>query len=176
VRAAGESGAEFDDAITAGGLLGFSYRASDDLTLGLLLGATTQIEDSAALLLVPQVDWRFAERWKLHLGLTRLAYTGLGPELSYAPSDAWEVALGASYQNRRYRLDDHAGIDDGVGQETTLPVYVRAGWRYQRLRLDLFGGVAVGGQVTLEDDDGDQVQTSGYDPAPILGLNGQFVF
>jgi len=63
-----------------------------------------------------------------------------------------------------------------VGQETTLPVYVRAGWRYQRLRLDLFGGVAVGGQVTLEDDDGDQVQTSGYDPAPILGLNGQFVF
>lgn len=177
VRAAAESGADFGDAVTAGGLLGFSYRASDDLTLGLLLGAASQIEDPVALLLVPQVDWRFADRWKLHVGLTRLAYTGIGPELSFAPSDAWEIAFGASYQNRRYRLDDHAGIEDGVGQETTAPVYARVQWRPQpRLLVDLFAGVAVAGQLRLENENGNQLQTSGYDPAPILGLNTQFVF
>jgi len=177
IRAAGESGAEFDDAVTAGGLLGFGYRASDDLQLGLLLGAVTQIEDPAALLLVPQVDWRFVDRWKLHLGLTGLAYTGIGPELSFAPSESWEVALGASYQKRRYRLDDHSRIDDGVGQETTAPIYTRVQWRpHAHFLVDLFAGVSVGGQLRLENRNGDKLQTSGYDPAPILGLNGQFVF
>lgn len=177
IRAAGESGSDFGDGVTAGGLLGFSYRASDDLKVGLLLGAVSQIEDPVGLLLVPQIDWRFADRWKLHVGLTRLAYTGIGPELSFAPSDAWEIAIGASYQNRRYRLDDHAGVDDGVGQETTAPIYARVQWRPQpRFMVDLYTGVAVGGQMRLENENGNKLQTSGYDPAPILGLNGQFVF
>jgi hypothetical protein len=177
VRASAESGADWGDAVTGGGILGFGYRASDQLQVGLLLGAVSQIENPVSLLLVPQVDWRFAERWRLHVGLTRIGYTGIGPELSYAPSDAIEIAVGASYQSRRYRLDDHVGIRDGVGQETNAPVYARLGWRpLENVRLDLVAGVSVAGQIRLEDDDGDRLQTSSYDAAPLLGLNGEIAF
>jgi hypothetical protein len=177
LRTAAEGGANFGKGFTGGGLLGFSYRANKDLTLGALLGVTSAIENPAAVIPIPQIDWRFADQWKLHMGLTNLGYTGIGPELSYAPSDMWEFGVGASFQDRRYRLDHHNGFTNGVGEETSAPLYARIRWRpQQRIALDLFTGVAVAGQVRLESQGGNKLQTSGYDAAPILGLRGQIVF
>ncbi len=137
----------------------------------------SQIEDSVALMPIPQLDWRFADRWKLHVGLTNLGYTGVGPELSYSPAKSWQIALGASYQTRRYRLDDHSGISNGVGEETSAPIFTSLRWHpHPQATLDLFAGVAVAGHVRLENQTGDKVASSDYDPAPILGLRGQFVF
>jgi hypothetical protein len=177
VRTAAEGGANFGSAFTGGGLLGFNYRASKTLSLGALVGITSEIENPVAFVPIPQVDWRFADDWKFHLGLTNFGYTGVGPEVSYAPNETWEFGLGASYQTRRYRLDHHQGFTNGVGQETSAPLYARVRWRPQpRVAFDLFSGFAVGGQMRLEAQSGNKLQTSGYDTAPIFGLRGQIVF
>ena len=35
--------------------------------------------------------------------------------------------------------------------------------------VDLFGGVVVGGELLLEDDDGGRISEQDFDPAPLLG-------
>ena len=177
VRTAAEGGGNFGRGFTGGGLLGFSYRSSKTLTLGALVGITSEIENPVAFVPIPQVDWRFADDWKFHLGLTNFGYTGVGPEVSYAPNESWDFGLGVSYQTRRYRLDHHQGFTNGVGQETSAPFYARVRWRpAPRVAFDLFSGFAVGGQVRLEAQSGNELQTSGYDVAPIFGLRFQTVF
>jgi hypothetical protein len=190
-RLSGESGANMSDAVTGGGVVGFNYKASDTLTLGLLLGVVSQIEDSAALLPIPTVNWRFADRWKLDFGvLSTLAHPGIGPDISFRPSDEWEIGFGASFQKRRFRLDDHTNNarrptssvaprtnHDGVGQETSFPIYARARWSPSKTAfLDFYGGIAAGGGVRIEKEHGGKIKSTSYDPAPIFGIRGQLLF
>jgi len=185
-KLAGETGADVGDSVTGGGLLGFDYQASDTLTVGVLLGVMSQIEDDTAILPVPTVDWRFADKWRLQFGLLgSLGHPGLGPELSFKPSDAFELGLGLAFQKRRFRLDDHVNNSargpnpnlDGVGEETGVPLYVRLRWAPQKtLFFDVFGGVTTGGRVRVENQNGNRINESGYDAAPILGVRGQLLF
>ena len=84
----------------------------------------------------------------------------------YRGAYAWELGLGIAYQKRRFRLDDHRNPSgrprsvapgngdpnrDGVGQETSVPIYVRARWAPSKTAfVDVYGGVTVGGEVRLE--------------------------
>jgi hypothetical protein len=194
-----ESGAT-DDASTGGGIVGFNYKASDRLKLGLLLGVASQIEDDAGIIPIPTVDWRFADEWRFQLGLLgSLGHPGVGPEVSFRPSDQWELGVGIAYQKRRFRLDNHtnnasrgpgSGLvgcpsgtmgacsnTDGVGEETAIPLYVRLRYAPKRtMFFDVFGGVTLGGQVRVENSNGNRINESDYDGAGILGLRGQFLF
>jgi hypothetical protein len=195
-RFAMESQATFHEALTGGGLLGFEYRASDTLALGLLLGAASQLEDSAALLPVPTVDWRFTDAWRFRLGVqTSLGQPGLGPELTFEPAEHWEIGIGGVYQKRRFRLRHRSSFiptfpnrrRDGIGQETSLPLYARiryvlpapergvwhpgpAQTDHATLVFDLYAGVTLGGELRVEDKTGDKLADHSYDPAATIGL------
>jgi hypothetical protein len=176
-RSAGESGADFGDTLTGGGALFVNYRWSEDLSTGVVLGVLSQLEDSAAILPIPTVEWRFADGWRFHLGMVGLAHPGVGPEISYR-SDKWEFALGGSFQKRRYRLDDRAGpTNEGIGQEISFPLFVRASFvPNENMNFGLMAGVALGGELRSGADGGSKVFKNDYDPAPIIGLQANFRF
>lgn len=196
-----EGGASVTKSLTGGGVVGFEYAASQTLELGLLIGATSQLEDTAALLAVPTVDWRFSEGGRFRLGLSyTLGQPGVGPELTFALADNWQVGIGASYQKRRFRLDFDGAlgpgvpspISDGVGEETALPVYVlvrhsvtspqlgvwydRPFRHYPDAFFDLYAGVSLGGELRVEDDSGDRLRSESYDPAATVGFRIQILF
>ena len=176
-RTAGEGGADFGDTLTGGGALAVDYKWSENLSTGALIGALSQLEDSAAFLPVPTVDWRFADGWRFQLGIVGMVYPGVGPEVSFR-SDKWQFALGGSFQKRRYRLDDRAGpTDEGIGQEISFPLYVRASFvPSKNMNFGLMAGVALGGELRSEMDGGTKVFEDDYDPAPIIGLQANFLF
>ena len=65
----------------------------------------------------------------------------------------------------------------GIGQETEIPIF--ATLRYKptpKIELDLNGGVAVAGNVRVEDKDGGRIADDSYKPAGILAFKGQFFF
>jgi hypothetical protein len=184
-----QEGGATDDASTGGGIVGFNYKASDRLKLGVLIGLQSQIEDGVGIIPLPTVDWRFTEKWRFQLGLLgSLGHPGVGPELSFRPSDQWELGLGIAYQKRRFRLDNHTnnsnrrggpGIanNDGVGEETEIPLYARLRYAPRKMMFfDFFGGVTLGGRVRVENSNGKRINESDYDAAGILGLRGQILF
>ena len=42
--------------------------------------------------------------------------------------------------------------------------------------LELFGGVALGGELRVEDEDGSRIEQEEYDAAPLVGIRGIFRF
>jgi hypothetical protein len=176
-RISGEAGADFGDSLTGGGALVVDYEWSETLSTGLIIGVLSQLEDSAGLLPIPTVDWRFSDGWLLHFGVVGMTYPGVGPEVSYR-SDKWEVAMGGSYQSRRYRLDERSGsTNEGIGQETSFPIYVRAGWSpNENVSLGVTAGVTVGGEIRSGDESGRRVFKENYNAAPMAGLQASFRF
>lgn len=172
-RFSAESGADFDESLTGGGLGGFQYTWSENLKTGLLLGAMSQIEDDAAVLPLPLMTWKFAESWKFRLGVSQLGAVGYGPELSWMASEKWELGFGASYQSRRYRLDTL----DQVGEETSLPIYARFGWHpTPSSTIELMAGVAVAGEVRMETKGGSKIFDEDIDPSATISLRGHIRF
>ncbi|MCH7645385.1 MAG: hypothetical protein IH974_11185 [Myxococcales bacterium] len=172
-RFSGEAGADFGDSLTGGGFGGFQYTWSENLRTGFLLGAMSQIEDDAAILPLPLVTWKFAESWMFRLGVSQLGAVGYGPELSWMGSEKWELGFGASYQSRRYRLDQ----GDLVGEETSMPIYARLGWHPTPSSiLELMAGVAVAGEIRQETSRGSKIFNEDTDPSATISLRGNIRF
>ena len=68
VRYVGEGSADFSDALSWGALAGFSYRFSDQLTLGPGIGYVSQIEDDASIFPIILVDWKLGGDFSLSTG------------------------------------------------------------------------------------------------------------
>jgi hypothetical protein len=176
-KTSGEGGADFGDTLTGGVLLAVDYKWSEKLSTGALIGAVSQLEDSVAFVPLPTVDWRFADGWRFHLGMIGLVYPGAGPEISYR-SEKWQFGVGGSFQKRRFRLDDRAGpTNEGIGQEISFPIFVRASFApNQNMNFGVMAGIALGGELRSGADGGSKVFKDDYDPAPIIGVQANFLF
>ena len=184
-RTEGESGANFKETLTGGGGILVEYQWSDTLRTGFLLGGMSALDRDAALIPLPTVSWDFAESWNFHLGIVNAAgYPGIGSEVSYRGEDL-SLGFGASFQNRRYRLDRRTEgsatpgrtTNDGIGQERSLPVYARAAYRVnENLNLGAMVGVVLAGSIRSATDSDRIVFEEDYDPAPIVGLNANFIW
>jgi hypothetical protein len=189
LQVAAESGADFSDGVTGGGLVGFLWRRDSNLTVGAGIAGVTRIEDKFGLAPIPLVVWRFAEGWVLRSGVPDFgARRGFGVELGWG-QDTWEIAAGAQFQRRRFRLDDdvnagspQADQRDGVGQETSAPVYGKLTLKFgDGGSVDLFAGVSLAGELKIEDEDGHGLTPAfdnkqEFDPAPIVGTRVTFLF
>jgi len=180
-----EGGSDFADGLQAGLGVGFVYKPNANLKLGLLIGAMSGLEESATLLPVPQLDWRFADGWRWRIeSIQAFGARGLGTELEFKTSDAFEIAIGITRQRKRFRLADHGGIvtaggsiDRGVGEESSVPVYVRLGYNpAPNIALDLRVGVALQGELRTESKTGNRLESDTFDPAPIIGVGGRWTF
>ena len=118
------------------------------------------------------VNWRIDDAWTLRNGSFDLGSSGgAGLELAWAFAKKWELAVGDQYQTRRFRLDDSGVSPNGVGEETSVPIYTKLTWQFApSATVYVFGGVVAGGELRLENSSGNKIGEEDYDPTGIVGL------
>ena len=162
-----ENGTDFNDSFIAGGIAGLSFKFGEDLRIGAGLGANSRLEESARFYPVFDLYWKITDDWSLEtrgLGVQRQ-----GLELIYKLPDDWEIAGGVGYEYLQFRLDDDGIASDGVGQDTSIPLWLRIGKDIGDFRFDLFASLITAGRLKLIDADGRGINSSDYDATPALG-------
>ncbi|KAA0215164.1 MAG: hypothetical protein DYG94_09755 [Leptolyngbya sp. PLA3] len=170
-RSAGESGAEFDETLTGGGIVGFSHSFSDDLTVGIGVLASSELEDEVYVIPVPIIRWNINEQWTLASG------ERANVQLTYAPSDRWAFGAEASWDRRRFRLDDEGPLPSGVVEERHVPVGVFA--RFSpgpNIELSARVGAHLGSEIKIDDENGDRVGKDDLESALYAGFDVRFRF
>jgi hypothetical protein len=181
---AAEDGADWGDAFTYGASAGVRYQASKDFAIGLGVIGIQEIENNASVLPLVLVNWKITD--DLRLGNARPQpglRGGAGIELAWAFAPKWEAAIGGAYDRRRFRLNDDAhamavnssmamvGARDGVGENTSFPIYARLSYHPDsHWSITALGGALLAGELRLEDSDGDKLASEDYDTAPFVGL------
>ncbi|MBL9120677.1 MAG: hypothetical protein JNL80_12275 [Phycisphaerae bacterium] len=168
--AAGEPDADAGDSLSFGGTLAAAYRASDRLTIGGGVLIASQIEDDALVIPLFVLDWRITDSLRLSNVAGPEAYpTGAGLELLCQAWEGWEFGIGGRWESRRFRLDDTGPAPNGVGEDSGLGLWLRAGVRpIDALRIDLLVGMMVSEELELSDRNGNELATSDLDPSPFL--------
>ncbi len=169
-----EDGANMLDGFSGGGVVGFNYFSSPDFSIGLLIGAISQIENDAFVVPIPLLHWRFADRWVLKLGPQILGPTpGVGAEVAWKLAQTVELSTGIQFQRRRFRLDRA----DQVGQDTVIPVFIKGRWWFiDQGSLELFASIASGGEIRLENKNGNKITDKDYESTPYVGARLLFTF
>lgn len=171
VSSNGESGADFSDTVNGGALTGVSYRFGDRLTIGPGIGVFGQIEESATIIPILLINWKITDTISLETGRGLAASLGPGLNLNYRPSERWSFILGGRYEKLRFRLDSNGTVPGGVGEDRSFPLY--GGCTYMmspKASVSFVAGIEFGGELKLEDEDGERIAKESYDPAPIFGL------
>jgi hypothetical protein len=172
---AAEGGADWSSAVTGGGLAGVGYRASDRVALRLGVAVNSELEEVVSVSPVLLVEWSLDDRWKLTGGGLDAGTTdAVGLAIAYQIDERYSVAARTGFVSNRFRLDDSAlGFSpEGVGQDdrTMASVALILAPRPD-LRINLVLGVALGGEIRIEDDQGDRVFQQDYDPAAYGGVS-----
>lgn len=166
VRSAGESGADFNDTLTGGGIVGFAHEFSDDLTLGVGVVASSELEGDVYIVPFPIIRWRFAEGWTLSNG------GGAGLELACEINDKWTLGAEAGWDRREFRLDDTGALPSGVVEERHVPVGLFARFvPNANITLDARVGANAWSQLDIDNSAGVRVAEDDIDPAIYAGLD-----
>ena len=173
VKMSAESGAALNRGTTGGGLAGFNYKFDETLSLGAGLAVMGQLEEDTKVLPVITARWKFADNWRLDVGMTDVATAGYGAELKWFFSKEVDFGFGAQFHKSRFRID----AADGVGQEEAATLYADTTWHASsHVDLGAFCGLAVGGKLRVDNSTGTKLIQSDYDPAAILGLKAAVRF
>ncbi|MFO0873610.1 MAG: DUF6268 family outer membrane beta-barrel protein [Phycisphaerales bacterium] len=173
----GESDVDAGDAFSGGGIVGAAYRFDDDLLVGGGVGVLTRIEDDP--LVFPQIvlDWRINDRFRLTTQGGPTAVVRQGIELVYTPAKPLEFALGGRAEYLRFRLGGQDVAPDGIGEEQSYPLWLRAGWRpLPQLRVDVYAGVTIWSEFKLSDSSGGVLGKDTLDPAPFVAAYVSWTF
>jgi hypothetical protein len=167
-----ETGAAWGDSFSGGGLAGVDFRHSKTLFVSLGVAIITQIEDDARVTPSVSLNWLPYERWVIRVGAVPASGgAAAASEVTYRVAEPVELGLGLLYNQRRFRLDDSGPASDGVGEDNNLLLRLRLSWNIiPQLSLHFLGGAALGGEVRLDDRNGNRINKQDYDPAPYVGL------
>lgn len=170
---AAESGADWKDGFTGGGVIGASYRLSNELTLGGGFGVVNQLEDDAKFFPVIIINWELTDQLRLTSRSGMSATGDAGIELIYDWGGGWETAIGAAYRARRFRLDDspNAASPDGLGEDESVPLWGRISYHFNSAStFSVIGGATAFGDIELMNDSGQGISKEDYDPAAFVGV------
>ncbi|MDX2146463.1 MAG: DUF6268 family outer membrane beta-barrel protein [Planctomycetota bacterium] len=172
VNVAGERGASWDDAITAGAIGGVRAQLSPTFSLGFGAIVRTRLEDEALVFPALTFDWQLAEQW-------RLSSRGRGVSLTYSPTETWSFFVDGVFNSSDYRLDDD--VDDpfagGVVRDRRFNVAVGTTWRASsRFLLTARVGSQVWQEFELLDSSGNGVTDFEVEPALYLALGVELKF
>ena len=171
IRFAGEKEADFDNALTGGGFAGFSYRYSDSLTIGPGIGVLTQLEDSTRVIPILIINWKITDTLSLNTGRGIGATLGPGLTFDWRPSRVWSFSIGGRYERLRFRLDEEGTVPNGIGDDLSFPIFGGIAYSFTpMIRIGVLGGVEVGGELRLEDENGNTIIKENHDPAGFLGI------
>ena len=166
-----ENGAELRDSISGGGITGISYRWSERLMIGPGIGVMTQIEDNPSIFPIMLVKWKITDRLNVSTGPGLGATLGPGLFLNWKASQKWNVFLGGRFERLRFRLDDDGTARQGIGDDRAYPITGGVVYNLtRRIQAGLIGGVDLGGELRLEDKNGDKIFSERYDPAGYIGF------
>jgi hypothetical protein len=167
---AAENGTDLGEGGYGGVLAAATYRFNDRLSIGPGIGAFSEIEGGASVFPILALDWRISDTLALRTGGGLAATRGPGLTLEWSPSGPWSFGLGARWEELRFRLDDRGPAPDGVGQDRSIPIYLRATRELgPNASFSLILGAKTGGNLRLEDRDGDKIEDWDYDTAPFAG-------
>jgi hypothetical protein len=173
VKVSAESGADWGDGTTGGGLVGFNYKVDDDLSLGAGLAVVGQIEEDAKVLPLITAKWNYADYWRLDVGLTDVATLGYGAKLNWMFDKDVEFGLGAQFHRSRFRIE----TANDVGQEQATTIYIDGTWHATpKVDLNAYIGIAAGGQLRVDNSSGSKLFESNYDTTPIIGVDASVKF
>lgn len=166
-----ENGAKSSEGLVWGATFTAAKRFADGNVLGLGLGAFSQIEQTS-LFPFAIVNWRFNKNWRL---INPLAAGPTGPaglELDYLFDNGWTVGAGAAWRKSRWRLSEDGPVVNGVGEIRGAPIFLRATREFARTyTLNIYAGFVAGGELRVEDQNGNLLRKEEFDLAPILGFN-----
>lgn len=167
-----ETGADWGDSFTGGGLFGVDFQQSKTLFVSLGVAVLSQIEEDSRFTPTVILNWLPDPQWAVRVGaVPATGGAAAAGEVAYRIIDPLEVGLGLLYNQRRFRLDDSGPVPDGVGEDNNLPLRLRLGWDItDDISLNLLAGVALAGEVRIDDSHGNELNKQNYDPAPYIGL------
>lgn len=164
-RVAGEGGVDVEDAGTIGGVGGLVWDLGDDRSIALGVSAMSQIEDDALILPVININWKLNEQW-------RFVSSGSRGEFIATIDDRNEIAFGAAWENRRFRLDDSAPQLAAVVEDTSVPIFARFAHKpSENVAINLIGGVVLWQEFEVSNRHGRATRDFDADPSAFLGLS-----
>ena len=182
VEADNENGADFNESIT-GGAVGLAlYRFSDTLKFGLGLRVSGNLEDDVSIIPIPIIDWDFAENWTFTTTPPDGFSVGPGVSVRWEGLDDLSLSLVYQYQSDSHRLADSAptGFENrinGVGEFRQSRVAVVATYHFtEHLSLTGHAGLTFGGEIELNDDEGETLEKNDFDSSLVFGFEGSWNF
>ncbi len=170
IQWSGESGAEWDDALSYGAVTGISYKIRPNAVIGLGAGVYSNIEKTTVFPYLT-VNWQVTERLRIVNPFRTSPAGPAGLELAYAIDKYWETGLGAAYRSYRFRLEEDGPIPNGIGEYKTVPVFARISYKFMpQIRIDVYGGATFVNKIYIEDRDGDELFRTKTDISPLIGL------
>jgi len=177
VRLNGEKGARNSDSRTYGLFGVVAWRLNENLTIGPGIGVFSRLEDGTTFFPVLAIDWNITDHWNLSTGRGLASSQGPGLTLSYKLNEDWSLGLAGRYEDLEFRLDDQGPAAGGIGRDQSFPLIISANLKPSKsIDLSVFAGMEFGGKLRLKDAQGNVVEESKYDPAPIVGGTFEFRF
>lgn len=171
IRSTGESSAQFSRTVTGGVFGGASYTFGRNLTLGPGIGLVTQLEESATVFPVLIVDWKITKKLSLETGRGLAATLGPGLTLNYQATPQYRLDFGGRYEKLRFRLDKNGDVPGGIGEETSIPIFVSFTYAPSRqTSLSLVSGVEFDPTLKVENSKGHTLREESGDPGIFSGL------
>ncbi len=158
--------AGWGNALAYGGIISLSKDLSKELTLGLGFGAFNDLEELNFFPMIV-INWKITDRLLLanpfHPGPTGPA----GLELAYRMDDGWDLGVGTAYRSNRFRL---AG-DDAIAKSNSIPAWLRLSRNMsKKFNFDCYAGAMLGGQMSIDDRNGNRITSASLNPAPFLAV------
>ncbi len=99
--------------------LGYSYDGYD-FSGNTGFGSLNPWEDIPIII----INWKITDKWSLDNGRGLDATLGPGLTLNYQPNRMWLFGIGGRYEKLRFRLDKNGATGDGVGEDSSFPIFV----------------------------------------------------
>jgi hypothetical protein len=164
-----ENGAKSGDSLVWGAIVSGTKRFADGNRIGLGVGVYDRIDKTQAVPFL-LVDWRLGARWRIVNPLPAGPTGPAGLELDYTIGGGWDLGVGVAYRSTRFRLSETGPVPNGVGVQNGFPIFLRATYAMRdQTALHLFAGVVTGGNLRVDDSNGNRLRDVDYDPAPFVG-------
>jgi len=166
----GEPEADFQDTVEPGTLLYGARPFGDKLKLGIGVALAKPIEQGWRGTPLPVIEYEINDKLLL---ATRESGLMLRHTLSAQDQLIWSL----SFNQIRIRLDDDAPVPDGVVEYKQLPLTVR--WQHGGRSGWVFNteiGTVLRQKMTLEDDQGHELEGMKTRPAILFGLRASYRF
>jgi hypothetical protein len=166
----GELGAKFGDALAYGGVVSASYALRPNLNLGVGVGVYSNLEKVSVFPYLA-VNWQITDQLRLTNPFRTSPAGPAGLELSYNLNRSWEIGVGGAYRSYRFRLDQNGSIPNGIGESRRVPIFARLSYNLSpAFGADLYGGAAIINKLWLDASNGNDLYSTKYAVAPLVGL------